>query len=90
VAPVEGLMMAYAADGVPTLVWTPMPDATRYRVEVFTDDGRPVWDRETAAPPFGWPADEPRVKGAYRWRVEALNGDVVLARSRFTPMELSR
>lgn len=89
-ATVEGLMMAYAADGVPTLVWTPVPDATRYHVEVFTDDGRPVWDREIATPPLGWPGDEPRVKGSYRWRVEASQGDRVLARSRLTPLELSR
>jgi hypothetical protein len=89
-ATVEGLMMAYAADGMPTLVWTPVPDATRYRVEVFTDDGRPVWDRETATPPFRWPDDQPRAKGAYRWRVDALNGDTVTARSPLTPMELSR
>ena len=90
VATVEGLMMAYAADGMPTLVWTPVPEATRYRVEVFTDDGRPVWDREAASPPIGWPDGAPRVKGAYRWRVDALNGEALLARSRLTPMELVR
>jgi hypothetical protein len=89
-AAVEGLMMAYAADGVPTLVWTPVPEATRYRVDVFTDDGRPVWQRDAASPPLKWPDDAPRVKGSYRWRVEASDGDTVLARSRLMPMELSR
>lgn len=90
VATVEGLMMAYAADGVPTLVWTPVPAATRYHVEVFTDEGRPVWDREVASPPLRWPDQTPRATGTYRWRVEALNDDAILARSRLTLMELVR
>jgi hypothetical protein len=90
VATLEGLMMAYAADGIPTLVWTPVPEATRYRVEVFTDDGQPVWEQEAASPPLRWPERAPRVKGAYRWRVDALNGETLVARSRLTPMELVR
>jgi len=87
---IEGLMMAYDPQNIPTLVWPPVPTATGYVVEVFTDDGRPTWRREVAAPPLRWPAETPRTKGAYRWRVEALNADGPLARSRLTPMELAR
>lgn len=88
--PVEGLMMAYNAENVPNFVWTPMVEAARYRVEVFSEDGRPIWTREVTVPIVQWPADVPRAKGAYRWRVEATNGAEVIARSRLTPMELSR
>ena len=87
---VEGLMMAYNADGAPNFVWTPLSEATRYRVEVFSEDGRPIWTREVTAPIVQWPADVPRAKGAYRWRVDAISGADVIARSRLTVLELSR
>jgi hypothetical protein len=88
--PVEGLMMAYNAEGVPNFVWTPQSDATRYRVEVFSEDGRPIWTREVTVPIVQWPADVPRAKGAYRWRVDAMSGADMIARSRLTVLELSR
>ena len=88
--PVEGLMMAYNALGVANFVWTPLPEATRYKVEVFSEDGRPIWTREVTVPIVQWPADVPHAKGAYRWRVEASNGADVIARSRLTVLELSR
>jgi hypothetical protein len=88
VATVEGLMMAYDRAGVPTLVWPPTPAATRYRVEVFFEDGRPAWSAEMAAAPARWPDATPRARGAYRWRVEAFDGDTIIARSRLTPMEI--
>jgi hypothetical protein len=88
--PVEGLMMAYSSDGVPNLVWTPVPGATTYRVEVFTEDGRPFWSGDMTGPPIQWPAGLPRLKGAYRWRVEAEGAAGAIARSRLTPLEMSR
>jgi len=88
VPPIEGLMMAYDPAGVPTLVWPPVTRATRYRVEIFSEDGRPVWSAEVASPPARWPETTPRVKGAYRWRVDALDRDSVIARSRLMPMEI--
>jgi hypothetical protein len=88
VPPIEGLMMAYDPGGVPTLVWPPTAAAARYRIDVFSEDGRPIWSAEVAAPPARWPEATPRVKGAYRWRVEALDGDTVIARSLLTPMEI--
>lgn len=89
-SPIEGLMMAYSGEGVPTLVWTPVPEATRYRIEIFSEDGRPLSSKEVAAPPSPWPADLPRTKGTYRWRVEALGADGAVARSRLTLLEISR
>ena len=90
VSPVDGLMMAYAADGTPTLVWTPVAAASKYRVEIFSEDGQPIWTGDVAGPPIRWPAEAPRAKGMYRWRVAAINGDGTIARSRLTPLELSR
>lgn len=89
-ATIDGLMMAYDRDYVPTFVWPPVISATQYRVEVFSADGKPVWSRTQAAPPLPWPADVTAAKGAYRWRVEALKGDTVIARSRLTAMELTK
>jgi hypothetical protein len=88
VTAIEGLMMAYDPAGVPTLVWPPVSRTSRYRVEVFSEDGQPIWSAEVAAPPARWPQTAPRTKGAYRWRVEALDGGSVIAQSRLTPMEL--
>ena len=88
VAAIEGLMMAYDPGGVPTLVWPPNPAATHYRVEVFFEDGRPAWSADIATPPARWPDNTPRAKGAYRWRVDALDADTVIARSRLTRMEI--
>jgi hypothetical protein len=88
--PIDGLMMAIDPEGVPTFVWPPFATAERYRIEVFSEDGRPVWNGEVGAPPARWPADVPRAKGSYRWRVEAVSGDVAVARSRLTPMGLVR
>lgn len=87
---VEGLMMAYAADGTPTLVWTPVATAATYRVEIFSEDGQPIWTGDIAGPPLRWPPETPRTKGLYRWRVAAINGDGTIARSRLMPLELSR
>jgi hypothetical protein len=89
-APVEGLMMAYSPEGVPTFVWTPVSTATRYHVEIFTEDGRPAWSRDAQSPTAEWPSDVPRVTGAFRWRVEALNGEAAIARSRLTAVEIPR
>jgi len=89
-SPVEGLMMAYASDGTPMLLWTPLSAASTYRVEIFSEDGNPLWSGDVAAPPMRWPSDAPRAKGAYRWRVEAQEGGSAIARSRLTPVELTR
>lgn len=90
IAPIEGLMMAYSAGGVPTLIWTPVPGAARYRLEIFSDDGRPLWSGEVAAPPAAWPSGAPRAVGAYRWRVEALGSNGAVARSQLAAVELPR
>jgi hypothetical protein len=89
-AAVEGLMMAYAADATPMLLWTPVPAATTYHVEIFTEDGRPLWSGDVDTPPMRWPSGTPREKGAYRWRVEARNANGAVARSTLMPLELTR
>lgn len=89
-AEVEGLTTTKGADGVPAFAWTPLSGATGYRVEVFSEDGRPVWTREVNAPPARWPADVLRTAGTYRWRVEALNAGAVVARSRLAEIEVTR
>ena len=88
--PIDGLMMALDPEGVPTFVWPPVATAERYRVEMFSEDGRPVWSGEVGAPPARWPADVPRTQGAYRWRVEAVSDGIVVARSRLTPVGIVR
>lgn len=89
-AAIDALMVAYAPDGVPAFVWAPVAGATRYRIEVFTDDGRPVWARELEQPPASWPAETPRAAGTYRWRVTALNGETMTARSPIAVAEIPR
>lgn len=89
-APVEGLMMAYASDGTPMLLWTPLSTASTYRIEIFSADGKPLWSGDVTAAPMRWPADAPRAKGAYFWRVEAHDGGSAIARSKLTPVELTR
>ena len=87
---IDGLMSASDADGAPVFIWTPVAGATRYRVEIFSDDGRPLWSGEMTAPPMRWPEALPKTKGAYRWRVEALGDESAVARSRLTPLEIAR
>lgn len=77
-------------DGRPAFSWAPVAAATRYRVNVFSDDGQVVWTREVAAPPLSWPVEVPRVAGAYRWQVEALADNAVVARSRLVELEVAR
>jgi hypothetical protein len=77
------------ADGVPTLTWKPTSGASQYRVEMFSEDGTPVWSLEAKAPPARWPVDVLRKAGTYRWRVEALNAGAVLARSRLVVLTVA-
>src|SRR6185436_6197896 len=51
-SPVEGLMMAYASDGTQMLLWTPLSAASTYRVEIFSEDGNPLWSGDVTAPPM--------------------------------------
>jgi hypothetical protein len=90
VPPVEGLMMAANSAGVPMLVWAPIATASGYNVEVFTDDGRPAWTRNVSSPPVRWPDDVARTPGKYHWRVEALIGAEVVARSRLATLEIKQ
>ncbi|MEO8678850.1 MAG: hypothetical protein ABI665_07380, partial [Vicinamibacterales bacterium] len=87
---VQGLAATVGVDGVATLSWAPLAGANRYRIDVFSNDGHPVWTREVDAPPVRWPDDEPRIAGSYRWRVEAMNAGVVVARSRLSGIEVGR
>lgn len=85
---IEGAMAANDAEGVPSFVWAPVAGATRYHVEIFSEDGRSLWSGETASAPLRWPAALPRTAGAYRWRVDAIGSDGVVARSRLTLLQI--
>ncbi|MDP3716357.1 MAG: hypothetical protein Q8T13_01155 [Acidobacteriota bacterium] len=87
---VEELSAVAGAGGTPTLSWSPVPAATSYRLDVFSEDGQLVWTRDVTAPPLSWPDDVPRSAGLYRWRVEALAANAVVARSRLAELEVSR
>lgn len=89
-ATIEGLMTAYDADGVPSFAWTPVAGVTHYRLEIFTEDGRPVWSGDVSGPPAPWPAGTPHTVGRYRWRVDGLDAGGPTARSRLTPMDITR
>lgn len=88
--PARRLSVLAMADPVPRddidLAWMPVYGATRYRVTVFSADGRAAWG----------PTDVGTVKakvphlapGTYRWRVEALRGGTPLAASELIPFEV--
>lgn len=69
------------------LAWTPLADATLYRVVIHDAEGRRVWGpTEVAAPPLALP---PLAAGAYRWQVEALRAGAVVARSPLTAFSVT-
>jgi anti-sigma factor RsiW len=60
---------------VPRLVWTAVPHADRYRLAVFDDTGRVVWETETGDTSVPRPDSIPLQQGArYFWKVEARTG----------------
>jgi hypothetical protein len=65
--------------------WAPVAGATAYRVELFADDGTPAWSDRTTANELAWPAT-PK-PGVYRLRIEAVDGERVLARSQLIRVE---
>lgn len=87
---VEKLIVDYPNDGTPQLTWSAVTGATKYRLDVFTEDGTPVWSAEVNVSPAGWPAKVPHPNGRYRWRVEAVGAEGTIARSRLTPLEIAR
>ena len=59
----------------PTLVWTAVPHADRYRVRVFTADGSVIWERESTDTVLAFPASGGLRDGqTYYWKVEAQIG----------------
>lgn len=89
-AVVENLTTTTASDGVPSLAWTTVATATSYKIDLFSEDGRPVWAREVDAPPARWPDNVPRTAGKYRWKVDAMATGAVIARSRLAELEVAR
>lgn len=89
-AVVELLPVTTGTGGAPTFAWTPIAEASGYRVDVFTEGGQPVWALEVQTPPVRWPDEVPRAAGTYWWRVEALKGTAVVARSRLADLDIAR
>ena len=64
-----------AVDSAPTLRWSSVPHADRYRVRVFNADGTVLWERETNDTSVAIP-DSIGVRSgrSYHWKVEAQTG----------------
>jgi hypothetical protein len=87
---VEGPRGAVAAPPA-TFSWRPVDGADRYRVTLFGADGAPRWTdawRPADAALAAWPADLLPAPGTYFWRVEAAQGDVVIAESPLVELRL--
>jgi hypothetical protein len=51
--------------------WSPVEGARRYRVHIFTEDGRPLYtSAELDQTSLAWPSGVPESPGTYFWRVE--------------------
>jgi hypothetical protein len=60
---------------VPTLTWTSVPHADVYRLTLFDDAGRSLWETQTADTTAAIPATIPlREHASYFWKVEAQTG----------------
>ena len=62
--------------GIPhTLVWTAVPHADRYRLTLFDDTGRAVWDTQATDTSVSIPAHIVlQTGGSWFWKVEAQTG----------------
>jgi hypothetical protein len=70
------------------LRFTPVEDASRYRVEIEDDTGRTVLDAETQSTTIGVPAGILRPGVRYRWRVKTVErmGPALRAESEFSTL----
>jgi hypothetical protein len=70
--------------------WTAVEGATQYRISVFTKDGQPAWTQTVATTAATWPDRTSIAPGSYTWRVEALAGGTLIARSRLIDVDITR
>lgn len=84
---ISGATYAAASRG---FSWPLIDGASEYRVSVFTRDGQPVWAHVVATTNTVWPTAVTVSQGSYTWRVEALAGTSVIARSRLIDLDITR
>ena len=74
VAPV--VVVPRGTGGIPrSLVWTSVPHADRYRLTLFDDTGRAIWDTQATDTSVSLPARIVLLPGgSYFWKVEAQTG----------------
>jgi len=64
-----------ATIATPRFVWTAVPHADRYRLRLFDDSGRVVWETQTGDTAAGLPESMRLQRGAsYFWKIEAQTG----------------
>lgn len=62
-------------DSAPTVAWTAVPYADRYRLRLFTADGTVLWERESSDTALAIPTTTHlRIGETYYWNVEAQIG----------------
>jgi hypothetical protein len=92
VAPIEIVAPRGPGPRPATFTWRAIDRAETYRVTIHADDGRAVWQQAAdaaGAAAVSLPADVALPPGAYRWRVEALRGGAVVARSPLVPFAVA-
>lgn len=79
-------------DGKPQFSWTPLANATAYRIRVMSLSSGELVASEMIAPssPTWTPATPFRDGETYEWEVEALNGEQVIAKSPEPPQPEAR
>jgi hypothetical protein len=64
-----------ATIAAPRFIWTEVPHADRYRLTLFDDTGRVVWETQTGDTAAGLPESVRLQRGAsYFWKIEAQTG----------------
>lgn len=69
---------SYILAGKPSFVWTPVPNATKYVVNIYDDNEKVICSQTTTEQKLSYPSNCDELKpGAYKWDVTAQIGDQV-------------
>lgn len=80
IAPAEGMAARASTDSL-TFVWSPVPGAETYLVEVLSADGSSVLSARTRDTTYTLRANDVPLRGEYRWAIQAYVRDGTEARS---------